>query len=581
MSSPKKAPNTAAAQTIRSNETEWRAHPPRPLSPQRRSEFTAALTASETGRVCVNIDPDDLVFGKNIRSDAATTIDADFLASITQDGFEQPPVVWISTDGYVQVKFGHRRTLAARQAGYNPCPVTLVHPPTGRTNNERRADEIGSQWSENTHRLDMSRADEVRAVEEMLDLGLSVTKVKDRLTGISRAEVTAIQRLHATTSPAQAREAALAGQLDLVQAAAVAELDPTEQELTALVNAARNGTFDNVLIRTKHHRRSAAALHSERAKHTKKGYTILDREPGYWDTNKPTPLTELITPGGRPATIGDVTSPAHWAIHLTHTDTPVLVETGEPVAEDSIDPATFLDASAPAAEGMVHAEAIRYESRVTATYYCLDRKGAGLKPAPKPGTTPNTDQGAANKRAHKANTGARIDTEARRTFLKNTLFKRKTLPKGVIHWMTHLLLSDPQAFTDTTARIMAADFLGVKDRNQYTGMAEATAMAHVLGYDDTAPVDKQKPSDQRALMIIATIAVAAAETLMQRSDKHPSYWRCTQHDPHTPYTGDTTNHARYLRVLASAGYTPGPIERAVLGEISLTQAITDIDNPTP
>ncbi|WP_067694564.1 hypothetical protein [Nocardia jejuensis] len=552
-------------------ETEWRRRKARPLSAEQIVDYAARLDATATGRTVIEVDPDDLVFGNNIRTNAITTLTPDFLSSIAEKGFEQSPTAWINPDGFLQVKTGHRRTLAARQVEYRPCPIMLVRAPEGTSDSTRRVSEIGDQWAENEHREAMTDSDKYGTVLELLTLGETPAKVNQRLKNISTREATAVRRISKARAATAAQAAAVAGELDLLQAAAAAELDPTAEEMKRLITGARSGQFDRTLISIGHERRAAAAVRKARAEFKKKGYTVMDHEPSQWDTSRPKKLSELITPGGRAATVKDVTSPAHWSVFLSHQETPVLIATGEAITDSDIDPATYLDPDAVPAEGKHHAAQVRFDAAPVAAYYCTDRKAAGLKIAPTTSSVPrDPNQGAANKRAMHANTFARIDTEARREFITGTLLKRKTLPKGFTQWIAHNLLTDPAALSDGNARSLIAEWTGLKIG--YGRTADATKIS---GYDDALAPDKQKTTDARALMLTATAFIAATEAAMQADVKRPNYWRVTQDNPHVCYLRDTSGYARYLRLLVSAGYTPGPIERAVMGEISLTDAITE------
>lgn len=571
MTTTKAAPTTAEAATPAP--TEGRARAPRPLSADRIAELTAQLAATQTGRLALEEDPDDLVFGRNIRTDAAESLDADFLASIAAEGFQASPTVWINPEGFLQVKTGHRRTLAARAVSYRPCPVTLVAPPHGEDAAARRLDEIGSQWDENEHRAAMSAADKLATVQEMLDLGATPTKVHKRLRTVSTADAAAVARISKAPAAEAAHAAAIAGELDLVQAATAAELNPTDKDMQRLKTGAAQGSFDRTVITIRRERRVRAALELARRQHTKKGFTVLDSRPGYYDTNKPTPLDELVTPGGRPATVADITNPSHWAVLLFADETPTLEATGEPIDADTIDLATFLDPDAVAAEGMHHANAVRYEQTISAHWYCTDRKGAGLKKAPTSGGT-NQAKAQAAARSRKANPAARIETETRRAFVRDKLLTgRKTLPKGVIQWLVHQMLTEPYIVSKDGSRTLAAEWFGLG-----TGFGAARKLPSVIGYDDTADADAQKTTDARALIILAGTVIAAREYQMQPNEKQVHYWRVAERRDGAHHVGDASASARYLRVLVAAGYKPGPIERAVMGDISLTDALTELEN---
>ncbi|MGF6881715.1 ParB family chromosome partitioning protein [Nocardia sp. GP40] len=569
------APTPAATDTP----VEGRKRHPAPLSAEQIAELTAALEATQTKRLSIEPDPDDLVFGRNIRQRAELTLDPEFLADIAENGFETSPVAWINPQGFLQVKTGHRRTLAARAVDYRPCPVTLVPPPRGKDAQEQRFDEIGSQWGENKHRLEMTEADELGAIQEMLDLGATPAAVHKRLKTVSTQDAAAVARMSKARAAAAAQAATVAGDLDLVQAATAAELEPTAKEMQRLIQAAAAGYFNRTVIEIRRERRAAVELRKARATFAKKGYTLLERKPGYYDEDKPTALEDLETPGGRKATVADVVSPGDWAVLLGYEEQPVRIDTGEQVEVDDIDIATYLDPDATPAEGKIHANAVHFTPSIVPRYWCTDRKHAKLKVAKK-GDGTSRKQADAAAISRKANEAARTDTEARREYVRDKILKRevdkgltrKPLPKGIIQWVTQRVLTDPGSFTKERAREIAAEWFDLGE-----GTGAISKLPEILGYDEQAAADAQKASDQRATLILAALAMAAAEAWMQPNEKQPHYWRILQDRPNVHYIGDKTGHARYLRVLVAAGHKPGPIERALLGQITLTDALAEAE----
>ena len=159
------------------------------------------------------VDPTTLLIDVNIRSDAA--IDKDFLASIRDLGVLVPIVAVRTEDGALHVRHGHRRTLAAVEAGLSNVPVIVAD-----GDDVDEAARIVSQWHENEHRTGLSTADKVAAVEQLSLLGLSAAQIVKQ----TRARKTDVEQALATAGSALAKGAATRYEfLTLDQAAAVAE----------------------------------------------------------------------------------------------------------------------------------------------------------------------------------------------------------------------------------------------------------------------------------------------------------------------------------------------------------------------
>jgi ParB family chromosome partitioning protein len=72
----------------------------------------------------VNIDPKTLLVDTNIRKDVR--LDKDFVASIKELGVLVPITAVRTASGDIRVRFGHRRTLAAIEAGRDAVPVDVI-----------------------------------------------------------------------------------------------------------------------------------------------------------------------------------------------------------------------------------------------------------------------------------------------------------------------------------------------------------------------------------------------------------------------------------------------------------------------
>jgi len=134
-----------------------------------------------TAMQLLQLDPATLLVDVNVRTEAE--LGKEFLASVAEFGV-LVPIVAVRAEQGVRVRYGHRRTLAAVQAGHATVPVYV----TG----EDAADDaarIVRQWAENEHRSGLPTSDKVAAIEQLSLLGLSPAKIAKQ-TRTRRQDVT-------------------------------------------------------------------------------------------------------------------------------------------------------------------------------------------------------------------------------------------------------------------------------------------------------------------------------------------------------------------------------------------------------
>jgi ParB family transcriptional regulator, chromosome partitioning protein len=134
----------------------------------------AANTESRAAGTIEHIDPHTLVLDPNVRDEA--DVDADFLASIKEHGVLIPIAAVRDADGQVRVRSGQRRTLAAREAGLSTVPV-YVRPASAGDERAQLVERVSEQIVENDQRRQITDAQRVRGIRQMLDAGLSVSRV--------------------------------------------------------------------------------------------------------------------------------------------------------------------------------------------------------------------------------------------------------------------------------------------------------------------------------------------------------------------------------------------------------------------
>ena len=245
-----------------------------------------------------HVDPASLLVDINVRTD--TSLDKDFLASVRDLGVLVPIVAVRTEQGSLRVRYGHRRTLAAVEAGHDLVPVVIA--------GDEDADEaarIVSQWHENEHRAGLSTADKLAAVEQLSLLGLSPAQIVKR-TRARKQDVA--QALAASTSVLAKGAAERYDFLTLDQAAAVAEFESEATVVKALVAAAQkgDGEFRHVLQRGRDEREEAAQIAALTEQFTTAGVQITDKPDHNDRTTKA--LADLTTDTGQ-----DISADEHAA----------------------------------------------------------------------------------------------------------------------------------------------------------------------------------------------------------------------------------------------------------------------------
>jgi len=153
-----------------------------------------------------------------VRDDAA--LSKAFIANIAENGVlvpitgvrdpERPEVI--------RVRNGQRRTLAAREVGLSSVPVYVL-PSTAADASQETIDRIVHQIVTNDQKRDLTDAQRARGIQQMIDAGMSVTKVAKRLSVAKDA----VKAAHTAAQSTTAMDALASGQLSLGEAAAITE----------------------------------------------------------------------------------------------------------------------------------------------------------------------------------------------------------------------------------------------------------------------------------------------------------------------------------------------------------------------
>lgn len=327
------------------------------------NQNTARVAAGELAQ----IDPTTVVIDTNVRTDAA--LDKAFAASIAERGVILPVVATRDTDGTVRVRDGQRRTLAAREAGLDTIPVYVIASDTA--GDAATVERVTDQLIANEHRTDLTNSERAQAAQQLIDLGVSRTRVA-KVTSLGSTK--AVDAAVATAKSAVAMSSLDAG-LTLEQAAIIAgyEDDADTDAVRMLCDAAAEGTFD-------HRAAQLAATATERAAHREAaapivaaGYELLERRPYYYGADAPKELVRLVhRETGEPVTDDqlDTLTRDRVVAYVDIDTTEVWTDSdGQPVDETLIDWSLHEDddpASVPA-DGLLDPRILTEGESVTAT----------------------------------------------------------------------------------------------------------------------------------------------------------------------------------------------------------------------
>lgn len=328
-----------------------------------------------------HVDPTQVIVEANVRSIAP--LEKDFLASIRENGVITPILARRDEQGNIIVRAGQRRTLAAREVGLSTIPAYVVDV------DEAISDRIVQQIVENDHRESLTDADRASAFQQLAFEGLT-PQVIARRTAIKQAQVK--QGLKVAENPF-ATTAIVEHQLTMDQAAALIEFEGEDDTVASLIEVATKQPeqFAHTAQRARDEKALAEQVAQTCVELREKGFTILDRDPGYYDTDH-TRISNLLTEDGSRVTVEDIAEAA--------------------------DQAAFVRSY--------------YSGEVEVIYYVADFKALGLRKSDSSGSTsgPMSDEDKAARRELIANNKAWASAEVVRREWLTTLLSRKTMPRN-------------------------------------------------------------------------------------------------------------------------------------------------------
>jgi ParB family chromosome partitioning protein len=271
-------------------------------APKRASAGVPALpTIDELPQHLEAVDPKTLLLDRNVRLDASA--DEDLIESIRVHGVLQPPAVVRTADGGLRVKMGHRRTLAAVEAGYQTIVVIVAGDEA--SDDPGQIDRVLEQLAENDARKALDALDHVHAFEQLAAFGLTPDQIAKR----TRKPAATVKASLAIGKSETAKNALMHQDLTLEQAAVLAEFDDdADAQAQVLTVIEQRYNFEYRVQQIREARETARAFAAARETLAGRNVTLADQPTkNQWGERQPTvwkPLTSLAwSEKDRPKTI--------------------------------------------------------------------------------------------------------------------------------------------------------------------------------------------------------------------------------------------------------------------------------------
>ncbi|MDQ1675045.1 MAG: ParB family transcriptional regulator, chromosome partitioning protein [Actinomycetota bacterium] len=461
------------------------------------------------------LDPATLLTDHNLRPPRTDAAFADLVASIREHGVLVPIVATRDHQG-VRVRCGHRRALAAVEAGREMVPVVVY---TGALTDATAAevDRILGQHAENTHRVGLTTGETVAAFGQLAALGVTPARIARRSKTPRR---TVDAALAAAGSEVASKATGRWDFLTLDDAAALAEFDDDPDAIKQLVTAAKTGENTAHLAQRLRDQRATTTAIATLATQLKAAGVPVIAEPPY--DEKTIRRLEHLRHDGKPLTAeSHAACPGH-AAYVKRSWGQEKAETVYVCVHPRLHGHTDLNSRTPAAD------------------------------------RPTSDQEKAERRRIRANNDAwRSAEKVRRAWLRDFL-TRRTPPQGSGAFVATALAHGDHALTRalTNGHHRARDLFRL---GHLTDEPESTVDRR-RGKTLTGLLDGA--SDNRALVVALGIILAAHEDTWTTDT-----WR-----------RPSTANARYLTFLMTNGYTPAEVEQLVLGAaIPVTGADSEPD----
>ena len=511
------------------------------------TETTAIDSASETQQRVEQVDPATLLVDVNVRTE--TVADKEFVASIKDLGVLQPIRAVRTADGQLRVEFGHRRTLAAIEAGLGTVPVIVVA--DEQTDSAGQVERIVRQYAENEHRTGLTQTDKLGVVEQLSLLKVSAAQIAQR-TKMKRPQV---DQALAVTRSELAKAASARYELTLDQAAAAAEFDTDADTVKALIAAVKSGQFDHVLARARQDRDDAVHQAEVEQQLTDAGVRVI-QAPSWNDPPQRLSALALDADGTEYTVQTHAECEGHvaWAgTEWVQVDADGTVYTSDEIEAMDQDEYERFDAL------QTH-----QERRWVAVYGCDDpdrhhpQPSLSLVSATTGGGTSSAagaaEAGPSRRVVIENNKAWDAATGVRRAWLRE-FFQRKTAPTGAAGFIAHAVLNREYALRKAMEQghELAVELFDVKGASKTGTGDDGFAYPAYRRAKDLATLADGATDKRLTLITLATIMAAYENTL----DRHS--WR----------REDGCDEKYYLLYLAELGYALSEVEQFAAGTATL------------
>ncbi|RJO77704.1 hypothetical protein D5S18_08210 [Nocardia panacis] len=325
--------------------------------------------ASDTAALAVRMNPADLVIDANVRQNFDLDAHPEVRDSIRELGVKTPITAFREADGRIVVTNGQIRTLIALELGLDLVPVWIEPAPDAPTK-QRRIARITEQINVNDRCIPLTIGDRAAGIAEMLDLGMSVTRVSK---AVQERDLDKIRLYGKAGQSATACRLLDGEQLDLGMAAVIAEYDNAgDAEAIERLLATPRSSFKYQAARIANERSHARELFATALTYASHGFALLTTEPYDSDPCEFIPAEGLRTAAGHEIDSEALhQDPTRWAVYLERNDLPHMVDrkTGEHVDHKKIDWSTRHHPDAAPAEGLHHADSVEQGYEWTPYFY--------------------------------------------------------------------------------------------------------------------------------------------------------------------------------------------------------------------
>lgn len=261
---------------------------------------------------------------RNLRSednehgfDPASLDTDDLKASMSEVGILCPLVVHENADDQVMIIIGHRRKYAAIALDFPLVPCLIVA-------DEGEVARVIAQLAENGHRVGLTPTQEARGFEQLIMAGFTAEKIaKVRHIPVTQVK----QHLTLHSLPVEARAAADTGQLDLQDAAVMAEFADQPAVLNRILKSAKTAWgFKHAVATEKTKRDYAAAKKRLEAELIVAGVNVTSKPKGWGYTNPATEAVRLVDADGERLDIDKVKALPGFAAFIDR-----IVDTPKPI----------------------------------------------------------------------------------------------------------------------------------------------------------------------------------------------------------------------------------------------------------